>query len=44
MKHHLNSISYHLCMTEIGDARYDYRTCPKIGGDVELKTTAKTNE
>jgi hypothetical protein len=31
-------------MTEIGDKRYIYRTCPKKGGDVELKTTTKTNE
>jgi hypothetical protein len=29
MKHDLNSISYHLCTTEIGDARYIYHTCPK---------------
>jgi hypothetical protein len=29
MKQDLNSISYHLCTTEIGDARYIYRTCPK---------------
>jgi hypothetical protein len=44
MKHDLNSVSYHLCPTEIGDVRYIYRTCPKKGGDVELKTTTKTNE
>jgi hypothetical protein len=44
MKHDLNSDSYHLCTTEIGDARYIYRTCPKKGRDVELKTTTKTNE
>jgi hypothetical protein len=44
MKHDLNSISYHLCTTEIGDARYIYCTYLKIGGDVELKTTTKTNE
>jgi hypothetical protein len=31
-------------MTEIGDVRYIYRTCPKIDGDVELKSTTKTNE
>jgi hypothetical protein len=43
MKHDLNSVSYHLC-TEIGDKRYIYRTCLKKGGDVELKTTTKTNE
>jgi hypothetical protein len=40
----LNSIGYHLCTTEIGDARYIYRTCLKKGGDVEFKTTIKTNE
>jgi hypothetical protein len=44
MKHDLNYVSYHLCTTEIGDARYIYRTCLKKGGDVELKTTTKTNE
>jgi hypothetical protein len=44
MKHDLNSDSYHLCTTEIGDTRYIYRTCPKKGRDVELKTTTKTNE
>jgi hypothetical protein len=44
MKHDLNSASYHLCTTEIGDARYIYRTCPKKGGDVELKTITKTND
>jgi hypothetical protein len=44
MKHGLNSVSYHLCPTEIGDARYIYRTCLKISGDVKLKTTTKTNE
>jgi hypothetical protein len=44
MKHGLNSVNYHLCLTEIGDTRYIYRTCPKKGGDVKLKTTTKTNE
>jgi hypothetical protein len=44
MKHYLNSVSYHLCMTEIGDAIYIYRTCPKKCGDDELKTKTKTNE
>jgi hypothetical protein len=44
MKHDLNSVSYHLCTTEIGDVRYIYRTCPKKGRGVELKTTTKTNE
>jgi hypothetical protein len=44
MKHDLNSVIYHLCSTEIGETRYIYRTCPKIGGDVMLKTTIKTNE
>jgi hypothetical protein len=44
MKHDLNSVSYHLCTTEIGDRKYIYRTCLKIGVDVELKTTTKTNE
>jgi hypothetical protein len=29
-------------MTEIGDARYIYRTCLKKDRDVELKTTTKT--
>jgi hypothetical protein len=44
MKHDLNFVSYHLCTTEIGDARYIYRICLKKGGDVKLKTTTKTNE
>jgi hypothetical protein len=44
MKHDLNSVSYHLCKTEIGDARYIYRTCPKKGGDVKLKNITETNE
>jgi hypothetical protein len=44
MKHDLNSVSYHLCTTEIGDVRYIYRTCPKKGRDVEFKTTTKRNE
>jgi hypothetical protein len=43
MIHDLNSDSYHLCTTEIGDARYIYRTYTIIGGDVELKTTTKTH-
>jgi hypothetical protein len=42
MKHDLNFVSYHLCMIEIRDARYIYRTCPKKDQDVELKTTTKT--
>jgi hypothetical protein len=44
MKHGLNSVSYHLCPTKIGDARYIYHTCLKKGGDVKLKTTTKINE
>jgi hypothetical protein len=43
MKHDLNSNSYHLCTTGIGHAAYIYRTCPIIGGDVNLKTTTKTH-
>jgi hypothetical protein len=44
MKHDLNSVSYHLCTTEIRNARYVYCTCLKIGGDVKLETTTKINE
>jgi hypothetical protein len=44
MKHDVNSDSYHLCTTEIGDVVYIYHTCPIIDGDVELKTTTKTHE
>jgi hypothetical protein len=43
-KHDLNYVSYHLCITEIWDARYIYRTCQKKGRDDKLKTTTKTNE
>jgi hypothetical protein len=44
MKHDVNSDSYHLCTTEIGDVVYIYHTCPIIDGDVELKATTKTHE
>jgi hypothetical protein len=37
MKHDLNSISYHLYLTEIGDARYIYHTCPKKAEMSSLK-------